>query len=583
MRRYIFFVFVFCVWFATASFGFAQGIIFSKTLHRGSSGPEVTQLQELLKTLPDVYPEGTISGYFGRLTEKAVKKFQEKYGVEPVGIVGPKTRLKLNSLTKIKATTDTVLKAPKTATPPSVMSSKVGQAPKIEPQRIEIPQSAPFDTELKELEREIAVLLSDGRLIAPEHYARIRSRLDIMLSAGVNKERVQKLLVMIEKVNPHTVVSAPASQPSVAQSPSSVSSPESQRAQPAPLRIAESQAWVPDVLTQPVPKGASQTRLVLPAPINRILLKTLGTFGAHQGAHIEGLDHEWIGIKNDAPIGSWGDGIVTELKPNRDIWTLRINFGDGLFGEYMEIKTPLVKVGDTVKARQSIGYGKTLQRDPEYQSGEFVLGDAHRQDGIRSWVTNGVAVSPFDYLEDAAKQELIGAFTKEVIEPYIAKGQTIETITPWEPYLTNPVFLHKNHKGTLVGEWLLSNKKWREKDPASYEIITFLKPASTKYYPRQHAMGISSDIATDRLITYFGGDVDIDYAKKNFTIYTNDGVLRGIFELDESGPRAKFKTEYKLRGDFPESFSDNALIYTERQPFGIRDDAFQLGMIEKIY
>lgn len=346
--------------------------------------------------------------------------------------------------------------------------------------------------------------------------------------------------------------------------------------------IAEPQEWIPDVMTQPVPKGASQTRLVLPAPVNKILLKTLGTFGAHQGAHIEGLNHEWIGIKNDIPIGSWGDGTVTRLNSNNGMWKLRINFGDGLFGEYMEIKTPLVKVGDTVKARQPIGYGITLQRDPEYQSGEFVLGDAHRQDGVRSWVTSGSAVSPFDYLEDTAKQELVDAFTKEVIEPYIAKGQMIETITSWEPYLTNPMFLHKNHKGTLVGEWLLMNKKWNEKDPASYEVITFLKSASTKYYPRQRAMGISSDTINDRLTTYFGGDVDIDYIKKNFSIYTNDGVIRGIFELDESGPRAKFKTEYRLRGSYPESFSENALIYIERQPIGVREDAVNLGMLEKL-
>lgn len=110
MRIFIFFVLVFCIWFSSASFGFAQDIIFSKILQRGSSGLEVTQLQELLKILPDVYPEGTVSGYFGRLTEKAVKKFQEKYGVEPIGIVGPKTRMKLNSLTKIKANTDNVMK-----------------------------------------------------------------------------------------------------------------------------------------------------------------------------------------------------------------------------------------------------------------------------------------------------------------------------------------------------------------------------------------------------------------------------------------------------------------------------------------
>ena len=38
------------------------------------------------------------TGYFGSLTEKAVKKFQKKYGIEQVGIVGPKTRAQLHKL-----------------------------------------------------------------------------------------------------------------------------------------------------------------------------------------------------------------------------------------------------------------------------------------------------------------------------------------------------------------------------------------------------------------------------------------------------------------------------------------------------
>lgn len=40
-----------------------------------------------------------VTGYFGPLTEAAVKRFQQKYGIEPIGIVGPKTRAVLNKLT----------------------------------------------------------------------------------------------------------------------------------------------------------------------------------------------------------------------------------------------------------------------------------------------------------------------------------------------------------------------------------------------------------------------------------------------------------------------------------------------------
>ena len=44
-------------------------------LHRGSSGLQVKRLQAMLKTMPDIYPEGLVTGYFGVLTEKAVQRF----------------------------------------------------------------------------------------------------------------------------------------------------------------------------------------------------------------------------------------------------------------------------------------------------------------------------------------------------------------------------------------------------------------------------------------------------------------------------------------------------------------------------
>ncbi len=68
------------------------------TLIRGMRGDEVKKLQEFLKTNPDIYPEGLVTGYFGPLTEAAVKRLQEKYNIEPVGVVGPKTLTKINEL-----------------------------------------------------------------------------------------------------------------------------------------------------------------------------------------------------------------------------------------------------------------------------------------------------------------------------------------------------------------------------------------------------------------------------------------------------------------------------------------------------
>ncbi len=70
----------------------------TRSLSLGMTSEEVKLLQEILATDPDIYPEGLVTGYFGPLTEKAVKKFQAKFGIEQVGNVGPKTLAKLNTL-----------------------------------------------------------------------------------------------------------------------------------------------------------------------------------------------------------------------------------------------------------------------------------------------------------------------------------------------------------------------------------------------------------------------------------------------------------------------------------------------------
>lgn len=67
-----------------------------RNLREGMTGDDVKALQAILAADPEIYPEGLITGYYGRLTSEAVRKFQRKNGIETVGIVGPKTLKKLN-------------------------------------------------------------------------------------------------------------------------------------------------------------------------------------------------------------------------------------------------------------------------------------------------------------------------------------------------------------------------------------------------------------------------------------------------------------------------------------------------------
>lgn len=77
----------------------ARGEIkFLRSLRRGMSGDDVRDLQELLAQYPDIYPNGLITGYFGEFTEKALRKFQEKFGIEAIGIFGPKSQAKILAL-----------------------------------------------------------------------------------------------------------------------------------------------------------------------------------------------------------------------------------------------------------------------------------------------------------------------------------------------------------------------------------------------------------------------------------------------------------------------------------------------------
>ncbi|NEO29546.1 MAG: peptidoglycan-binding protein [Symploca sp. SIO3C6] len=82
----------------------------SSILRRGSRGREVDQLQRLLGILGyfDLQP----TGFFGRVTENAVRAFQQNYGLQVDGVVGAST---YNTLWAISADAST----PRISSPPS--------------------------------------------------------------------------------------------------------------------------------------------------------------------------------------------------------------------------------------------------------------------------------------------------------------------------------------------------------------------------------------------------------------------------------------------------------------------------------
>lgn len=78
-------------------------VAFTKGLSKGARGSDVSRLQQLLATDKSIYPDGTVSGFFGTLTQAAVERFQEKYGIakrgdDGFGTLGPRTRAKITEV-----------------------------------------------------------------------------------------------------------------------------------------------------------------------------------------------------------------------------------------------------------------------------------------------------------------------------------------------------------------------------------------------------------------------------------------------------------------------------------------------------
>ncbi|MFJ3669420.1 peptidoglycan-binding protein [Streptomyces sp. NPDC090106] len=71
------------------------------TLREGDSGPEVTDLQQRLLRIPDVYRDGPTDGTYDAVLTEAVARFQLWYGIrgDETGVYGNDTRDALESRT----------------------------------------------------------------------------------------------------------------------------------------------------------------------------------------------------------------------------------------------------------------------------------------------------------------------------------------------------------------------------------------------------------------------------------------------------------------------------------------------------
>lgn len=80
--------------------------VFPQELRRGDTNKHVEHLQVLLASEPSLYKKGFITGYFGPLTESAVKVFQKRYKLQPTGVADAVTLKELEKLSSIEVVND---------------------------------------------------------------------------------------------------------------------------------------------------------------------------------------------------------------------------------------------------------------------------------------------------------------------------------------------------------------------------------------------------------------------------------------------------------------------------------------------
>ncbi len=333
--------------------------------------------------------------------------------------------------------------------------------------------------------------------------------------------------------------------------------------------------WVEDVIVQPVPEHASDVRLFLPVELDEIVFEKNGHFqgfGAHINDRIEGVEVAAFELKPGTIIRNMADGVVVSVTPGNDYmgYQVQIDYGDGLEGRHHYLKECIVEQDQELKRGDALGEGHSyMGSNPSL---EFLLADSNRADGQVSEFSRGRAVSMFDYLEAEDQAVFIALFEEKIIEPYIKKGESTNSVGLWEPFLTNKVLFHDEHTGELTGEWI-STEKW-ESDGRP-DMLAFLD-VDNMYWTGTFMRGIDQYDANYLLEGQWTVDGNKVLIEGNYETYY------AIFNVDESGELAKLTFEYSV-DDYPVEFSDDAREYVEREPVVIYEQASEMGVFDYSY
>lgn len=320
-------------------------------------------------------------------------------------------------------------------------------------------------------------------------------------------------------------------------------------------------------------------RLGLPVPLGAIDLGAnggFGAFGAHQGGHVEGLNHIWIPT-SIRTIRSWANGTVTKIEDEGPRssgssvheYFITIDYGQGLVGKHIDVDVPKVVVGQTVKEGDIVA---------DAPSAEFYLIDNRRTDGERTGASTGSPVSPFDYLRDDVKAAVVSRYVNEVVNPFFTAGKAVGTDRPWEPLLTNKMLYHNEHKGTIVGEWIMISKTWTTVDPVYYDVMAIFD-VTNSYGHFQKVEMEDHDWSLAGNKNHITGSWQAGDAPGRLILTLERGApYYALYTVDESSGRARLTLQMQL-GSYPAAITSSAAVFTERAAVYLGLDAQLLGLI----
>jgi hypothetical protein len=210
-------------------------------------------------------------------------------------------------------------------------------------------------------------------------------------------------------------------------------------------------------------------------------------------------------------------------------------------------------------------------------SAEFNLIDNYRTDGERTGGSSGSPVSPFDYLRDDVKAALIARHVAEVVVPYFSRGASAGNSRPWEPFLTNPMLFHSAHRGTPIGEWILSNKHWNAPDQTYFDVMA-LFDVTNAYGHFQRVELMDHDWSAPGNKQHITGAWSAPDGVGTLIVTLERGApWYARYVLDESTGRARLTVEWSHSG-YPAAITANAAVYVERGPIYLGGDAQALNI-----